>query len=402
VTTSAESVRADQGSRPVAGPRYRRWLLWAALVLALALLSAVLGGLAARNGEALDPENPDANGAQALARVLSERGVEVEVVRGLDALLDTDLDGVTLVAARTELLSADAGQVLRDHASGAGSIVLLDPGPGVGELLDAPVEARAFALGTPMDAGCQGAPWREGDRVDGGSTLVEVTDRSAEARVCLPPSAGFGAGGRQAGHWVELPATQERPRTLLLGIGEALTNGRITEDANAAVGLRALGGESRLVWYVAQPLDAGEAPARTLTDVLPEAFVPAVGVLLLAAVAWSLVRGRRLGRVVPEPLPVVIRSVETTQSRARLYQDAADRRRALASLQLAARRRWAERLGLPATTAVPDLLDAVAAATGVDRRELTRVLADADADDDETLVRTARAARSLEEGNLPR
>jgi hypothetical protein len=384
------------------GHRLRRWVLWGAVVLAFALLSALLAGLAAQNADALDPDNPEDNGAQALARVLADQGVEVEVVRGLEALTSTPVAGATVVVGASGFLSAQSGAALREHTADAAHLVVLEPGPGIGEVLDLPVTARAFGLGAPVEPGCGSGPWQEGDRVVGASTLIEVTDRAADALVCLPPSAGFGAGGVLGGHWVEFPATSDRPRTVLLGIGEALMNGRVTEEANAATGLRVLGGSDRLVWYVANPLDAGDGPAQSLVDVLPDAFVPSVAVLLLALLALALVRGRRLGPVVPEPLPVVVRSIETTQSRARLYQAAGDRDRALASLQLAARRQWAARLGLPATTAPAEIVAAVVAATGRSTDEVTRVLADPRAPDDETLVRVARAARSLDEGNEQR
>ena len=384
------------------GRRYRRGVLWGAVVLALALLSALLAGLATRSADPLDPDNPEDNGTQALARVLADQGVDVEVVRSLDALTGTPVNGATVVLGASGFLSAESGAAVREHTADAASLVVLEPGPGIGDVLDLPVTARAFGLGAPVEPGCDSSWWREGDRVVGGSALIEVTDREADAEVCLPPSAGFGAGGLRGGHWVEFPAVSGRPRTVLLGIGDALANGRVTEEANAATGLRALGGADRLVWYVAGPLDAGEAPAQSLVDVLPDPFVPSVAVVLLALLALALVRGRRLGRVVPEPLPVVVRSIETTESRARLYQTARDRDRALASLQLAARRRWAARLGLSVTTPPAEVVAAVVAATGRGTDEVTRVLADPRATDDETLVRVARAARSLDEGNQPR
>ena len=47
-----------------------------------------------------------------------------------------------------------------------------------------------------------------------------------------------------------------------------------------------------------------------------------------AVLVLALVRGRRLGALVPADLPVVVRAVETTQSRAALYRRSADRGRA--------------------------------------------------------------------------
>jgi hypothetical protein len=49
-----------------------------------------------------------------------------------------------------------------------------------------------------------------------------------------------------------------------------------------------------------------------------------------------------------EPLPVVVKAIETTRSRGRLYRKAQDRSHAADALRAAARARAAERLGLGA------------------------------------------------------
>ena len=97
-------------------------------------------------------------------------------------------------------------------------------------------------------------------------------------------------------------------------------------------------------------------------------------VLALGAVAFLglvLWRGRRFGRLVTEPLPVVVRAVETTESRGRLYRRARDASRAGATLQLATRTRLADYLGLPRPSpsisergAEQALVSAVSAVTG--------------------------------------
>lgn len=382
--------------------RYRRLLVWVAVVLAFGVLSAVLAGLTARSGVPLDPENPDPEGTQALASVLADQGVQVEVVRGTRALAQTDVTGATLLVQGTDLLAEDSGETVGRLAREAAVMVVLEPSDNVGDVLDLPVTVSDVRTGTGIAPECDSPLWRAGDELTGPSTLVEVTDGSPDALICFPPSAGFNLGGAQGGHLVQLPATEERPRTVLLGIGGALTNAAITEDANAAAGLRLLGADDRLVWFVPTVSDLGQGPPQSLTDVLPRAVVPTVAVLGAALVTLALVRGRRLGPLVTEPLPVVIRSAETTQSRARMYHASGDRRRALAILQAAARRRWALRLGLPIATEPAALVQAVAAATGRHTDEVRPLLTDPTAPDDDTLVRTARALRSLDEGNQPR
>ncbi|HEY1119623.1 MAG TPA: DUF4350 domain-containing protein, partial [Acidimicrobiales bacterium] len=64
----------------------------AGLVAAVAVV-LLLGNADARRGVALDPDNPDPEGARAVARVLSHQGVDVTVVRDADQLEDTEVDG---------------------------------------------------------------------------------------------------------------------------------------------------------------------------------------------------------------------------------------------------------------------------------------------------------------------
>ena len=69
-----------------------------------------------------------------------------------------------------------------------------------------------------------------------------------------------------------------------------------------------------------------------------------LGVALLLAALW---RARRLGPLVTERLPVVVRASETVEGHARLYQSRRARDRAAAALRQAAVTRLAPALGLP-------------------------------------------------------
>lgn len=384
----------------------RRLALWGTLLLVLAVVAAVLGGLRGTNQLPLDPANADDDGIQALARVLEQEGISVSIVRGLPALLDRDLGpGTNLLVAGTGYLSEDSGRALMRHAQAADTVTVLAPAENAGDVLGLPVQVSSRSLGTPARPRCEQTwvSWRDGDELHRAEQLIDVVRERDAARVCFPPSPGYNAGGSMAGYVVELLPQErgDRPRVVLAGIAGALTNEHIEDGAHAAAGLRLLGSAPHLVWYVPQPGDAGdEAPAQGLVDVLPRGVVPSV-VLLLGALAAAMVwRGRRLGPVVTEPLPAVVRSVETTQSRSRMYQRAGDRERALASLQLAARRRLSGRLGLAASTRPDEVVQATARATGRHTGELHRLLVDATAPDDETLVRIAREVRSLEEGMI--
>ena len=137
------------------------------------------------------------------------------------------------------------------------------------------------------------------------------------------------------------------PPMVLLGSTSMPANDQITDASNAAVMLRALGHSGRVVWYVPSREDVPAGGDAGLGSLVPPWLGPVLalgGFAFLGLVLW---RGRRFGRLVPEPLPVVVRAVETTESRGRLYRRARDASRAGATLQGATRTRLADYLGLP-------------------------------------------------------
>ena len=95
---------------------------------------------------------------------------------------------------------------------------------------------------------------------------------------------------------------------------------------------------------------------------------------MIAAIALLLWRVRRLGALATEPLPVVVKAIETTRSRGRLYRRAGDRAHAAAALRSAARVRAADRLGLGPHADPDALVRDVARRTGQPRDEVEALL----------------------------
>ncbi len=395
-TESADHEGESIGSRR----NVRRWSIWGAVILVLMVVATYVAGVSGSSDRPLDPDNPGADGMQALAEVLRDQGVEITVVRGLDNLSSASAVGGTVLISSTAYLSTDSGADLQDYTRDADSVVILSPEGNLADVLGVDAETDARVTPTAMAPECDSSVWDPQDRVSRGDTLIEVGAGIArdDARTCLPPSPGYNAGGSRSGYWVELAPRASQPRTVVAGIAMALTNDYVDEEANAVTGLRLLGSTDRLVWVIPSISDAGDQPPTSLTDVLPRSVIPATVLILVALLALTVVRGRRLGRVTTEPLPVLIHAIETTTSRGRLYQEARDRPRALASLQLAARRRLASRLGLAVGSTPEEVVQAVAQATGRPAPDVHRLLVDPTVDDDATLVQIARDVRSLEDG----
>ena len=115
----------------------------------------------------------------------------------------------------------------------------------------------------------------------------------------------------------------------------------------------------------------------------------AVGLLML----W---RARRLGRVVPEPLPVVVRASETVEGQGRLYRAARARRRAATALRAAALSRMAPRLGIRRDDGTAAMVDAVVTRTRRSPTDVTALLYGAEPEDDQALVTLADQLDALE------
>lgn len=398
---SSEAAATDRPAPTSAGspPRRlwrRRWVLVAVLaaaVIGVAFLF-VSQGPGPASSAPLDPRNPTANGAQALARVLESQGVRVDIARGDTELERAGADGDTTVfVARTGLLAESTTENLADVASAAERLVLLAPDRTVLRYLapDVTVTDARRAERDLVATDCRTSDVRSG----------ETLSRSqVEYRSSLADATCFTHDGSSV--YLSMARHGGIPPMVLLGSTSAPANDQVTDAANAAILLRTLGHSSRVVWYIPSREDvpAGDSG---IVSLLPRWLGPVLalgGVAFLGLVLW---RGRRFGRLVPEPLPVVVRAVETTESRGRLYRRARDAARAGATLQQATRTRLADYLGLPrpspaisARGADQALVSAVAAASGRRVDEVGTLLLGPPPDRDDHLLGLAAELAALE------
>jgi Domain of unknown function (DUF4350) len=325
----------------------------------------------------LNPDAVDPSGSRALAQLLRDQGVTVTVVRSSAELARAALGATVLVARPEELSTAQ----LRAARAAAADLVVVAPGQRELAELAPRIELTTLRHRAALrEPGCAlpaarvaGPAELGGDRYrapagtecyvdDGGAALVQVLD---------------GAG-----------------RTVtVLGAPEPLTNGELADGGNAALALRLLGTKPALLWYLPGPEPSDAAP-RSLGELVPPGWRWAAVQLALAAVLAAVWRARRLGPVVREPLPVVVRAVEAVEGRARLYRRAAARGHAADTLRAATHARLAPLLGLgrpdgEQAIAPEALVDAVAARTGRTPAEVTELLYGAAPADERAMVELA-------------
>jgi hypothetical protein len=352
--TTAAPGSGDSTARIGFVRRNRIWLVvGAAFVLALVVSVWATQG-DQRYSDPLDPQNPDPDGAQALAQVLGDEGVDVTIVRSADDLHDADVDDrTTVVVTGTDQLAPSTTSRLRRDTAGADVVLVEPPSYVVEELQDGVTTAYADDE-TTGDCG--------DERFDDLDLVVDTASSYDTADGCFPSDDGFVlASGSDA--------------TTYFGAGDALSNDQVLRGDNAAVALRLLGAGDRLVWYVPTYDDAAGEEAASVWTFAPDWVVPSLWLLAFTVIALMWWRGRRIGKLATEPLPVVVRAVETTRSRGRMYRRADDRPYAAAALRTAARRRLADHLRLGRGAAEDEVIGAVARHLGRREEEIGALLA---------------------------
>lgn len=368
----------------VARARWRRWRV--PLVAGLAVVLVVTGTVLLRprvTGGALDPDSTSPNGSRAVAEVLRRQGVQVTTVRTAAEARERSGPGATLVVVGDNLLTPALLDDLEDYA---GAVVLVEPDGVTLDGIGAPLEPAASGDGT-TDPGCDLPAARAAGPVDTETLLYREVgadggasgEGSGEGRITLcyrqPVLGGDPSEPDETGAGLAV-WEHDAGRLVVLGSREPLTNRAAADTGHAALSLWSLGSEPELVWWLVSPNDEAlvDGPRADPLDLLPpwvSLVIWQLVLVVLVAIGW---RGRRLGRLVPEPLPVVVRSSETTQGRAALYRRAGARDRAATVLRAQAVGALGRGLGLTASATPPEVVGATSAATGAPGAEVHHTL----------------------------
>lgn len=352
------------------------------LVVLVLLLTGGLVGLLGATGDGgrLDPDSYGPSGSRAVAELLRDQGVEVVRVDTVPTALAAG--GDVLVLPTPEAL---APAELEELAGSAARLVVVGATDPELEALGLEVEVADMVENEPRRAACELPAATRAGEVDLGGLTYRTTEGG-------PATGCYAAGG-------DATLLDLDGRALLLGDGGVLTNDRLDERGNAALALGVLAppDADRVVWLVpraGRPVPEGGPTLRELIS--PGVFAGAVQLLVVVAVL-ALWRARGLGRVVSEPLPVVVRAAEAVEGRGRLYRAAGARSEAAEALRAATRERLSRRVGAGPSTSPPGLVQVVAERTARDPAAVEALLYGAAPVDDDALVRLADDLRTLEQ-----
>jgi hypothetical protein len=367
--------------------RYRVIVGVAVFGVVAAIVVAVLSS-GANNGD-LDPRSFRPNGTHALAALLGQRGVTVDTETVVTSAVSRTDAHTTLVVSHPERL--DDAALARVAASG-GDLVVLAAGP---------LELGGLDLGVAPGGDASDLPTAAVSPACSLPAATAAGSASTGYYAYRVPSGGVGCYPLVDGYAL-VSFKHDGRQVTLLGDATPFTNDKIADDGNAALALNVLSAQPKLVWLA--PAAAGasaDASGRSsLTSLLPDRLKWAVLQLAIAVALLAIWRARRLGRLVPEALPVVVRQAETVVGRARLYRRAQARGRAADALRASTRATLTGRLGVPAAGAASSakevLIDVIATRTARDAREVESLLYGSAPADDGELVWLARRLAALE------
>ena len=142
MSTQTAAARTSEG--------WRRPTVIGLAVLVVLIAVSVLTRDEADVDSPFDPRNPKASGDQAVARVLDDHGVDVEIARGQAALLDERIDADTaVVVTNPDQLGPSTLDRLREHARPAGALVVVGAAEVIGVHFDVDVGEPAPARPRP-------------------------------------------------------------------------------------------------------------------------------------------------------------------------------------------------------------------------------------------------------------
>ena len=343
--------------------RAAAWLLvGAVLVVATAVLSAP-------PEQAMDT---GPFGTSALRSFLRTMGFEVEEAE------EPPEEGTFVLLS--DLRTHEDTRPLLDWVEAGGRLVVTDPGSAA---------AAASSVRT-VDAGGGFAAKRELRPACPSSLVVGVGSISVdpvEGAVAAGSDRAVGCFPSGDGAFV-VSVPRGGGEIVVVAGASPLTNARLADADNAILAYRLMRPGGTVVFGPALP--ARSAGGGGLWQAMPDGARAVVLAVILAAVAFALVRGRRMGRSVPELPLTAVPASELTAATGRLYRRAGAVGYAGGLVRRAASQRIGRRLGLGA--AAPDDVERVLRATA---RADASVLTGPEPRDDEDLIALGRQVELL-------
>lgn len=380
------------------------WIVGLAAVL-IATIAIVSLQTAEQEDRPLHFNSYQATGARAFVETLRSHGAQVDTTTSLaDAQRLASQVGTTVVVTNPGVLPSTAAKSLTTAVRQAGNdLVLIEPESAVTDYdshirssLSTPTSSGGTSSSTPLQPGCSDPVATRAGTVSGDAGFYSATGITGGV-TCYRDAEGspdFGA-------YVRAPLGSGS--VSVLGSANWIANRDFDEQGNAALSIGVAGTHAHVVYYWA---DENEFTALSSDDGLLGQVPP----WFLAAVAWSffvllglaLWRGRRLGPLAVERLPVVVPPIETVDGRAALLQRSRARSHALSSLRAGALLSLARTCGVPPAARSEEIVRAVSERTTRSPQQVDWALVSGTPGSDRELVQIAQTMSAIEREITPR
>lgn len=365
---------------PTVGQRWRtaRWIVLVLVVVAaVATVSVYL--TAPRPGGRMEAGSTSSDGAHALVALLRDNGVDVVIADDIAAVEKAARPDALVLTVQTIHLGDD--EMLRRLAAVPGDRLVVEPVARTREAL-AP-EIRRDAGGS-----VNGAPdcdLREATRA--GDVQFGASD-TFTASGDMPLTKCYGGA--------VVRYTDAGRTVTVVGSADFMTNSGLLKQGNAALAMNLAGDRSRLIWFAPQRSEGETTGGATISDLIPDQvrwFVLQLCLVVLLVAVW---KARRIGPLVAEELPVVVRASETVEGRGRLYRSRRAGDRAAEALRTATLQRLVPRLGLGPNAAPAAVVQTVVQRSGRNPEAVRHTLYGPPPATDTDLVNLANALDDIE------
>jgi hypothetical protein len=369
------------GPTVVARWRSARWVLVALVVIVgVATLSTYL--TAPRPGGSMDPESTSPEGARALVTILRERGVEVIAAGDIASVERAARPDTLILIAQTFHLFDD--HLLHRLAALPGDRLLVEPVSRTREELAPQIRMDGATTFSDTRPDCD---LREATRA--GEVQLGLSD-AYQADGTVPVTRCYGGA--------LVRYTDDGREVTVVSASGFMTNSGLLKDGNAALAMNLAGSHPRVIWYAPQHSEAdGESGGgATIFDLIPDHAKWVALQLCLVVALLAVWKGRRIGPLVAEQLPVVVRASETVEGRGRLYRSRRARDRAAEALRTGTLQRMMPRLGLGHDAAPAAVAQTVAQRCGLYPQTVAHTLFGPPPDNDTDLVNLAHELDNIE------
>jgi hypothetical protein len=374
---------ADSAVGPTIAQRWRgaRWVLLALVVIVgVAALSTYL--TAPRPGGPMDPESTSPDGVRALVTILREHGVDVIAADNIAAVEAAARPDTLIVVAQTFHLFDD--ELLRRLAVLPGDRLLVAPVSRTREALAPEIRVAGATTFGDSDPDCD---LREATRA--GEVRFGLSD-AYEAVGDVPMTRCYGGA--------LVRYTHDGRQVTVVSTADFMTNSGLLKEGNAALAMNLAGSHPRVIWYAPQhsETDGESGGGAGILDVIPPQVGWIVLQLCLVVALVAMWKGRRIGPLVAEQLPVVVRASETVEGRGRLYRSRRAHDRAAEALRTATLQRTLPRIGLGPDAQPPAVVSAITERCGLDPQAVAHTLFGPPPASDPDLVNLANELDNIE------